>query len=284
MDLLERMQALHRDHGGGAPSTGCYNVVLTSLATARNKDSAELAFSILSEMEEKSKEADSTAPKPNRVTYNTCLKACRNGQDEYALRAEQLLSRLIDLGKTDASLAPDSYTYAAVVNVLGRSDNADKAERVLRVMNQMIASYKAGNLPSKPSTHVFNAALNACAFSRYDANSKMDAFVITVGILVLLRDYATADDITYGTVFRACSNLLPKSDSRRDELVEKFFRKATREGQVSEMVLTQLKFAASTSLFREIVGIDRDLQVVTLEDLPRAWTSKVKRKARKELF
>jgi len=181
------------------------------------------------------------------------------------------------LGKTDASLAPDSYTYAAVVN-------ADKAERVFRVMNQMIASYKAGNLPSKPSTHVFNAALNACAFSRYDANSKMDAFVITVGILVLLRDYATADDITYGTVFRACSNLLPKSDSRRDELVEKFFRKATREGQVSEMVLTQLKFAASTSLFREIVGIDRDLQVVTLEDLPRAWTSKVKRKARKELF
>ena len=83
---------------------------------------------------------------------------------------------------------------------------------------------------------------------------------------------------------RACSNLLPESDSRRHELVEKFFRTATREGQISEMVLTQLKFAASTSLFREIVGIDRDLQVVTMEDLPRAWTSKVKRKARKELF
>ena len=50
------------------------------------------------------------------------------------------------------------------------------------------------------------------------------------------------------------------------------------------MVLTQLKFAASPSLFREIVDIDRDLQVITLEDLPRGWTSKVKRKARKELF
>jgi hypothetical protein len=66
--------------------------------------------------------------------------------------------------------------------------------------------------------------------------------------------------------------------------VEKFFRTATREGQISEMVLTQLKFAASPSLFREIVDIDRDLQVITLEDLPRGWTSKVKRKARKELF
>jgi pentatricopeptide repeat protein len=40
MGLLERMQAVHRDHGGDAPSTGCYNVVLNSLATARNKDSA----------------------------------------------------------------------------------------------------------------------------------------------------------------------------------------------------------------------------------------------------
>ena len=46
MGLLERMQALHRDHGGDAPSTGCYNVVLNSLATARNKEIRFRCFSI----------------------------------------------------------------------------------------------------------------------------------------------------------------------------------------------------------------------------------------------
>lgn len=272
MSLLKRMKALHRDHGGKMPSTDCYNAVLNSLASARNADSAELALSILTEMES----TDDTIPRPNRVTYNTCLKACRNGHTEYAVRAQELLARMVTLGEDDPALVPDSYTYAAVINVWGRSDSVDKAERVIGVMNQMISSYKAtGSKKSKPNTHVFNAALNACAFTRYDINAKMDAFVITVSILILLQEYTTPDEVTYGTVLRACSNLLPRSDSRRDELVEKVFRKARDEGYVNDMVLTQLKFAASTPLFRELVGDDSK---VTLDDLPRAWTKKVNRK------
>jgi hypothetical protein len=119
-----------------------------------------------------------------------------------------------------------------VINVLSRSDNVDKAERVLRILNQMTLTYQSiltestngTKVPSlaglKPTTHVFkNAALNACAFSRYDINAKMDAFVITVSIMVMLQQYVTADEVTYGTVLRACSNLLPRSDPRRDELV-----------------------------------------------------------------
>jgi pentatricopeptide repeat protein len=277
--LLGSMKALHRDHGGDAPSTGCYNAVLNSLATARNKDSADLAFSILFEMETQSKELGSSVPKPNRITYNTVLKACRNGHDEYATRAERLLVRMLDMGTKNPSLAPDSYTYAAVVNVLGRSDHVDKAERVLRVLNQMIAFYKDRNSTTKPSTHVFNAALNACAFSRYDMSAKSDAFAITTTILALLQEYAQPDDVTYGTILRACSNLLPKTgDNRRDKVVGHFFRKAQEEGLVSEMVLKQLKFAASPELFRDLLGMDRydkDEGVVSLNDLPRSWSNKV---------
>jgi pentatricopeptide repeat protein len=293
VQLLKRMKKLHLEHGGDPPSTDCYNAVLNGLAAARSKESADLAMSILSEMEAKSAQDSNNGvvPAPNRVTYNTCLKACRNGHDEYALIAEELLLRMTTAAQDgkNSLLAPDSYTYAAVINVLGRSDNVDKAERVLRILNQMALTYQStltestnGNkVPSlsglKPTTHVFNAALNACAFSRYDINAKMDAFVITVSIMVMLQKYVTADEVTYGTVLRACSNLLPRSDPRRDELVHKIFSKARKEGHVSDMVLTQLKFAASAPLLQELVGIRKDLEV-TIDDLPSDWTRRVKRR------
>jgi hypothetical protein len=46
------------------------------------------------------------------------------------------------------------------------------------------------------------------------------------------------------------------------ELVhKKIFSKARKEGRASDMVLTQLKFAASAPLLQELVGIRKDLEV-----------------------
>jgi hypothetical protein len=79
--------------------------------------------------------------------------------------------------------------------------------------------------------------------------------------------------------------LLPKTgDNRRDKVVGHFFRKAQEEGLVSEMVLKQLKFAASPELFRDLLGMDRcdkDEGVVSLNDLPRSWSNKVSSSKRK---
>lgn len=270
LKVLDRMKQLHHEYGGNEPSTELYNAVLNALARTRSTENASVAFQLLEEMEEKGL--------PDRVTYSTILKSCRNGHEEYVLKAENMLARMAELGKQDTSLAPDSYTYTAVINVLSRSVASNKAERVLEILKEMIASYENGDNTSAPTVHVFNSALNACAFSHHHERAKMDAFVITVSILVMLQKYVSPNEVTYGTVLRACSNLLPRNDNRRDELVSKVFDKASKEGFVSEMVLRQLYFAASPDLFAQLIGMNRELQI-TLQDLPPEWRRNVKEQA-----
>mmetsp|Transcript_12162 Transcript_12162/g.20582 ORF Transcript_12162/g.20582 Transcript_12162/m.20582 type:complete len:119 (+) Transcript_12162:2-358(+) len=102
----------------------------------------------------------------------------------------------------------------------------------------------------------------------------MEAFIITVSTLVLLQKYARPDSVTYGTMLRACSNLLPRSDSRRHVLVERIFDRARAEGQVSQMVLTQLRFAASPDLYKRLTGRDVQTQL-RFNQAPYAWKANV---------
>lgn len=269
-EIMRRMKELHIDHGGDAPTVENYNSLVNAWANTRTKVGADMALKILTEMEE-----TSTVPNPDRVTFNSVLKALRNGASEHAIRAEELLVHLEELGRNNTSLAPDAFSYSTVINTLGRCNIInDKAERVLRILQRMIISYEAGNLKAKPNLHCFNAALNACAFNGGDGTARINAFTIMVGILVLLAKYASADHMTYGTILRACSALLHKADPRRDELVERVFDKARREGQASHLVVTQLYFAASPSLYEQLMG-QPITEKLTVKDLPLEWSARV---------
>jgi hypothetical protein len=228
-------------------------------------------------------------PEPDRVTYNTVLKALRNGDRETVTKAEKLLERMEELGRSTTSLLPDTISYSAVLTAVGRSDLPDKAERVLKILQRMIVSFREDdNAMARPNLHCFNAALNACAFTLGSPTAKMHAFAVMVGILVLLQQYATADHMSYGTILRACSNLLSRTDERRDELAEKVFVKACREGQVSEMALTQLKFAASPGLYKALLqeylppsSSRHDAGKICLQDVPKKWRRNVRPRSAK---
>lgn len=283
--LVERMRDLHGNHGGDAPTTPVLNACLNAWATqSKNNDTqaVDRAESILQEMEE-FHSTNGSVPAPDKLTYNTVLKAMsRSGN--HALRAEALLTRLEEQAKRDNSLAPDSYSYTSVITAFARSRIPDKAAKSLVILQRMIDSYENGNLEAKPRIHAFNACLNACAFttSRIDQH-QMEAFLITVSIILLLQKYSKPDSLTYSTVLRACSRLLARDDERRDFISQSIFNRACREGQVDKMVIEQLKFAASSDLYhKSLAGIARaDNSNVQMRDLPRDWTCRVRQQYRK---
>lgn len=66
-------------------------------------------------------QAAESSPAPNKLTYNTVLKAMAAGDD--AERAETLLSHMEELARHDKSLAPDSYSHTSVITNRGRQQS-----------------------------------------------------------------------------------------------------------------------------------------------------------------
>jgi chorismate mutase len=243
---------------------------------------------------------DPFVPRPNRITYNTCLKAMRNGSQEEAARAEQILTSLEERAAaaaaaaandnnsennnngSDDDLYPDTYSYTAVISAYGRSDAPHKASAARAVLQRMVCAFDNGNRLARPNVHAFNAALNACAFSQAPQQSDdACAFRVALDILQLLHCYTTADHTTYGTMLRACSSLLPVRDPQRERAVTTLFHRARSEGQVGRLVVKQLRFAASPELYKSLL-LGRDIsETVVVQDLPRKWSCNVRENNRR---
>jgi hypothetical protein len=270
-ELLGRMWKLHRSHEGNPPDINVYNAVLNAYASLKSYRAVQKAKQLLIKMENGATEG---LPKPNLITYNTAIKAMRNGnKEEGAVIAENILSKLECLGKEDPNLLPDNYSYTSVITAYGRSSSSKKAEKALELIERMTKARKNGNNAVVITIHTFNAALNSCAFVAGSAEEKARAFEIAT-ILDKLRVESgdSADGTWYGTMLRACSMLIPPSEYR-ENLVDLFFQEACDKGCVGRLVLQQLKFAASRE--QQIRLLKKDFNeddYVQLYELPKNWT------------
>jgi hypothetical protein len=285
-ELLERMKDLHADWGGEPVSTSVYNAVINAWAScsgSKQKEGQEEALErvkeLLKEMENND-ESDPSIPAPNRISYNTVIKAMREGTAEDATYAEEILNVLEEKGQTKPYLLPDSYSYTSVITAYGRSDAPNKASKALEILERMLLASQNGNIAAKPTVHSFNAALNACAFVEGDGEQKAKAFEIALKIYDLLKIHDEPDQTSYGTLIRACSGLLHSKDTKREGMVEELFQKACENGSVGRLVITQMKFAASPSQHIRLTGRDI-LEKVHINELPRAWTQNVRETSRR---
>ena len=94
---------------------------------------------------------------------------------------------------------------------------------------------------------------------------------------------ADPNQITYGTFFKACANLLPDDDEISRAIIKEAFQQCCKDGQVGEMVLTHLRSAAPPDLYHELVVKGAKLSLsrlstrrVTVDDLPETWRSNVR--------
>jgi hypothetical protein len=273
-EILLRMKDLYRRFNGDPVTTSLYNAVINSWASSDSEYAPKRARNLLQEMQEKNGK-DLCIPAPDRITYNSVIKAMRGGTTQQATWAEDLLSVLEKRGPTDSAFLPDAYTYTSTITAYGRSDYKDKAPKALELLQRMVRAFEQGNDAAKPTVHSFNAGLNACAFVKGDAKQKSEAFSITMDIFSLLHKWGEADHTTYGTILRACACLLPLTDKRRVQTVDDIFQKAATQGQVGRLVMAQMKFAATPQQHLRLTGQDYTERTIT-QNLPRAWTRHVR--------
>ncbi|MGK3758211.1 MAG: hypothetical protein ACI8RD_010525 [Bacillariaceae sp.] len=269
-DILALMWDLHRNHGGNAPDTTVYNCVINAYASIKSSHALEKVKNILEQMENGEKED----PKPNLITYNTVIKAMRNGsKKEGAAFAEDILTKLECMGRKDPHFLPDNYSYTSVITAYGRSNSSKKAEKALEIINRMIEGQKSDKKAATVTSQSFNAALNACAFVGGSEEAKTRAFEIATKIDKLrLKSGEVPDSTWYGTMLRACSSLVQPSEYR-EKLVERFFQEACENGCVGRLVIKQLKFAATPDNQMRLLGRKYGRrEFVHLDELPKAWT------------
>jgi hypothetical protein len=278
--VLRQMEDLYRNHGGDRVDTSVYNTLLNAHLILDSVNAAEWARGLLRHMEE-NHDADPCIPKPDRITYNTVMKAMRGGTTQQASYAENLLRSMEELGRENEEFLPDSYSYTSVISAYGRSKADFKADKALGLLKGSLVSFENGNIAARPHVQTFNAALNACAFVEGNWTLKSESFSNSMSIWDLLCEHSEPDQTSYGTVLRACASLLSTTDPRRKEKVDYFFQEAASHGQVGKLVLKQLKFAALPSQHLRLTG--RDItDRVSLKDLPRGWTQNVPENVRNQ--
>lgn len=186
-----------------------------------------------------------------------------------------------------ADFMPTHILFKQVINAISKSKNEAKAQRALRILRRMDKLYQAGvNKEARPNEVTYTAVLKSCAFpavpDERTRRKALDTAIFTLEELIASR-YGHPNQITYGTFFKACANLVDDEELRR-AVIKEVFHQCCKDGQVGEMVLTQLR-AAAPDLFHELVVdlVERnpsrrkgEKARVTLADLPPEWYSNVR--------
>jgi hypothetical protein len=168
------------------------------------------------------------------------------------------------------------FSFATVINAWGRSYQYGKAQRVLNIFRHMIDLYKEGNDSVRPNVVIYNAIINACAYTIGDISEQRRAMEIAHIILQDLdkSPYAKADQVTYGTYLKVCENQMPPSDTRR-QLVKVIFRKCAKDGMMGKFVVDQLKSILTPDQYEELIGISSEIGNKGWKDLPLEWRCNV---------
>jgi len=274
-DLLRRMKNLYVNHGGDAPTTSVYNAVINAwTAHPDPKIGLVRVRDLLKEMEQ-NHGRDPGIPMANRITYNTVIKAMRDGTQTSADFAEEILATMERRGISESHLLPNSYTYTSTITAIGRANCSNKAQRAFAVLLRMLLAMGKGNISATPTLHSYNAVLNACAFVRGDETCKHQAFDIAMKTYDMLKERGNPDHTTYGTLLRICATLLPNADPKRESLVDEIFEAACETGGVGRLVVTQLKFASTPDQHIRLIGRDMT-ERINVKELPKSWTRNVR--------
>jgi len=269
--ILRRMIELHQTHGGVQPSLSIYNAVFNAIAASSPVNLTSME-TLLAQMEQS---ADDQVPKPNIITYNSAFKAClRSGTVHGAEWADGVLQSLETQSTPDSALRPDSFSYTTVIAAYGRSLFRNKASKAAELVERALRHYHEGCLDGPPHVSIFNAACNACCFVDGDDHEKAHAFTTMVAISTLLTNYTQPDETTYGTLLRACCQLLHRGE-KQQAVVRQVFRKACNDGLCGNFVLKQIRFAADAETYRELTGFSIGESIVR-EDIPYRWRCKSK--------
>ena len=227
--------------------------------------------------------ADDKNIEPSNACYDRIIDAyIKEGNKNCAKNAHgifEMMERRREIG----ALSPSERVYTSFIRALAKSKVPDlhkKVDLILKRMNKLYEESKIADM--KPSIYTYNCALNACsACLQIESVSPSEAFQTSVRIFAELRKETDPDQVTFGNLMR-CSNLLPESEmEKKVKFVKATFQLCRDAGLVNNLVLRDLKNAASDEIWAELTKLPLDVSVEeesVLDLLPSTWSRNVKRR------
>ena len=305
MKLLSTMES------EGIADVISYNAAIHAWSRCESNESGTMAEEILRRMQRRCSDADeivSAIIKPNIRTFSSVIDAwSRCPQPFAAQRSQSILEEVEALyEKTgDTRVKPNTVAYSTVINAHARSrDMTNKASAALKVLKRMTHLFQSGkNDQAKPTIVTYNSVLNACATTYGNARSKKGsgileedgeyrvyqhlALTIVKSIYNELRSDKTTlrpDHFTYGTVLKACANLMSPGDDNESDFIKEVFEECCKDGQVSFGVCFQLRQAAPVDLYRELIpqeAMNLSNGHFNMDFMPTAWSRNMKERKRR---
>jgi hypothetical protein len=130
-----------------------------------------------------------------------------------------------------------------------------------------------------PTLISYNTAIDACARTRGDAEQQTAALKIAFAIFkaVNVSEVMDANHVTYATLLKAASFLMPPGDER-NKVAEAVFSKAVAAGMVEGAVVKNLQKATDASVLQRLL---KDMQEagsghIDYRRIPPLWSKHVK--------
>lgn len=204
----ERIESCNKKSSEVLDSDLC-NLVLMSLDSAKSEESAAAALSFVSERFRRLQGNDNTVIFPTLIGMNATLtNLARSGRINDAFSIIELMKKFGK--KNHMCMQPDAACYRSVLAALSDRHSSTKHNAVYAEKFLKKAQDDLGEL----DISMFNAAINACAWTTGDEPVRADAIRIAFGIFQQTKDTQSHDPITFGLMIKACMHLSNNDASR----------------------------------------------------------------------
>jgi hypothetical protein len=280
------------------PRTVSFNAVLGAWGRAPLSSSAPSAFAseasstswhrscdILHFMEKLYYVEGDTMVEPDRVSYSLVLRnlARHKNDNSAAPKADEILRFVEKKYKNgDLSWRPDTLLFNTVMGCWSHSHLKGSYRKARGILDRQVNLFKsmngkAGSDDCRPDVYGYTTVLSSCALEPGDDKERAKSFNVaraTYLQLISNRDqYGSANHVTYGTMLKCVSKLLPHNSPERKKWTKKVFNQAVASGCVGGMVLGRLRESASSA--KEYKAL---MHSHTPKTLPAKWTRNVNEK------
>lgn len=262
-----------------APRTLSFNAVLGAWGRSKDPNSWTRACEILSFMEKLHYDEGNQLVEPDRVSYHVALGAlARSGDPAAALKADAVL-KFIEKKKKAGTLSwePDTMIYNQAMACWAHSNTKGSYRKARSILDRQISQFTSGCNDSQPDVVGFTSVLSSCSTEPGDKTDKGKAFNVALSTFQQLiqnqEDYGCPNHVSYGTMLKCVSQLLPPGSAERKRWTTKLFRECAAKGLVGGMVLSRMREAATTEQYKEL------MQGHTKGALPARWTRNVDEKS-----
>jgi hypothetical protein len=252
------------------PDITTYSTVMECFARHGAIQSTEQVETLLNEMKQIDVNSNTKRiVQPNVYIYSIAIKAwSRTYHPKAPHRAEELLKECIALCQQQQSSGDTSHTYqynqnkltsniyTSVIQCWSRSQEPTKAVRVLQLLQDMRSM--AEHIPTvTPTLLTYNTAIDTCAKTRGTPSQQTAALKIAFAIYktIEITNSVQPNHITYATLLKAISTLVPQGDVTRNTLSKVVFEKAIQSSQVDRNVIQQLQKSCDTHILHSLLLI-----------------------------